>query len=125
MCPAYLMFIKYNTGQCKWQGFKNFGNSGPARLGALPHIPCTVRPAWERGSLGTCLGGRLPGNAVRVLLGLRLRLGGGSPGRSVLASSFVNTQKIICFYKGSSAMPQSTNKKLGGAACRASCTETQ
>jgi hypothetical protein len=24
ICPAYLMLIKYNTGQCKWQGFKNF-----------------------------------------------------------------------------------------------------
>jgi len=74
-------------------------------LGALPYLPCTVRPAWERGSLGVCLGGRLPANAMRVRLGLRLGLGGGSPSRSVLASSFVDTQKIICFYKGSSAIP--------------------
>jgi hypothetical protein len=43
------------------------------------------------------------------------------PSRSVLASSSVDTQKIEVFKTGSSAMPQSTNKKLGGAACRASC----
>jgi len=62
-------------------------------LGALPYLPCTVRPAWERGSLGACLGGRLPANAMRVRLGLRLGLGGGSPSRSVLASRVPLTLK--------------------------------
>lgn len=36
------------------------------RAWALPDLPCTVRPAWKRGSLGACLGGRLLANAVRV-----------------------------------------------------------
>jgi len=57
---------------------------------------------------------------MRVRLGLRLGLGGGSPSRSVLASSSVDTQKIFVFNIGSSAMPHLTNKKLGGAACRVS-----
>jgi hypothetical protein len=55
---------------------------------------------------------------------LRLGLGGGSPSRSVLASSSVDTQKTEVFKMGSSAMPQSTNKKLGDAACRAFCILT-
>jgi len=80
-------------------------------LGALPHLPCTVRPAWERGSLGACLGGRLPANAVRVRLGLGLAAGGGAASPSVLASSSVDTQKIKVFNKGSSAIPPKTNKK--------------
>jgi len=63
-------------------------------LGALPYLPCTVRPAWERGSLGACLGGRLPANAVRVRLGLGLAAGGGAASPSVLASRCVDTQKI-------------------------------
>jgi hypothetical protein len=55
---------------------------------------------------------------MRVRIGLRLGLGGGSPSRSVLASSYVYTQKYKIFNMGSSAMPQPTNKKLGNAACR-------
>jgi len=48
---------------------------------------------------------------MRVRLGLRLGLGGGSPSRNVLASSFVDTQKIKVFIRGSSAIPPKTNKK--------------
>jgi len=57
---------------------------------------------------------------VRVRLGLGLAAGGGAASPSVLAASSVDTQKIEVF-TGSSAMPQPTNKKLGGAACRAFC----
>jgi len=50
---------------------------------------------------------------VRGQLGLRLGLGGGSPSRSVLAS--VSKLPVLVRYAAI------TNKKLGGAACRASC----
>jgi len=51
---------------------------------------------------------------------LGLAAGGGAASPSVLASSSVDTQKTEVFNKSSSAMPQSTNKNLSGAACRAS-----
>jgi len=56
---------------------------------------------------------------MRVRLGLGLAAGGGAASPSVLASSSLDTQKMKVFKAGSSAMPQSTNKKLGNAACRA------
>ena len=60
-----------------------------------------MAPAWD---------GWLPANAVRVRLGLRLGLGGGSPSRSVLASSSLYTKRKIRFNMGSSAIPPMTNK---------------
>jgi len=48
---------------------------------------------------------------VRVRLGLRLGLGGGSPSRSVLAPSSLDTQKMKVFKTGSSATPPIINKK--------------
>ncbi|PIS33353.1 MAG: hypothetical protein COT38_05730 [Candidatus Omnitrophica bacterium CG08_land_8_20_14_0_20_41_16] len=74
--------------------------------------------------MAPALVGRLLANAMRVRLGLRLGLGGGSPSRSVLALSSADTQKnYSVFNNGSSTMPHLTNKKLGSAACRASRTQ--
>jgi len=78
-------------------------------LGALPYLACTVRLAVTRLTWRS-LGRSLLANVVRVQLGLGLAAGGGAASPSVLATSSVDTQKNKSFYKGSSAMPQSTIK---------------
>jgi len=94
----------------------------PPRAWARSHISLAPFASLLLGSLGACLGGRLPANAMRVRLDLGLAAGGGAASPSVLTSSPVDTQKLKVFKTGSSAMPHSTNKKLGNAACRAILT---
>ena len=96
----------------------------PRALGRAP-----VSPLHRSPRLGAGLTRRLPGSAdfqlilMRVRLGLRLGLGGGSPSRSVHFSIVRNIRKVLALYEVNCPLYRliQTKNRLLTAVCRASC----